>query len=88
MCSPADNASPAVTEKHKHLKIETSLTARLSLDLDWESEDLRSVPGSAASWGIKWLTTWVCPSIFSLFAYASPAVTGALLSNTPSVVIS
>lgn len=49
MCSPVDNAFPAVTEKHKHLKAETSLTARLRLDLDWETEDLCSVPRSAAS---------------------------------------
>lgn len=49
-CSPVDNVYSAVTERHKHaFKIETNLIARLRLGLDWETEFLCSVPGSAAS---------------------------------------
>lgn len=52
-CSPVDNAYSVVTEKHKHaFKVETGLTARLGLadlGLDWETEDLCSVPDSAVS---------------------------------------
>lgn len=90
MCSPAGSASPAVTGKHKLPKIETSLTTTLRQGLCQEPEDLHSVPGSAAGWleNIESLTASVCLSFFSLFASVSPAVTEALLSNTPSVLIS
>lgn len=47
--SLVDNAYSAVTEKHKHLKVDAGLTARLRLGLDWETEGLCSVPDSAAS---------------------------------------
>lgn len=48
MCSLVDNTSPKVTEKHKHLKVTTSLNVRLRIDPNWET-DLHSVPGSTAS---------------------------------------